>query len=335
MAQLRESVKFLEARLAGRSIEELCWSYNLAGNGFFKAANNAVKTVEAQDISAFSQLVLDKKEWHEKKEISEKNQYGQLFEYPAESISELYEKASMPGSHLPRGFLISPKNCASLLEVALEKAAPEWKSASREEKIQFIKSQIVNYHGKKRDGMFAWFDEHHLKGLLLKGPFAKRASPLYVLEWFDRKRSDGKSWFDLSEKTHLHAWQMETGWRGNEEKVYTVIKHTLEDSIPDFANSPREKQIELVRDYVINYKSEKSSGTAGSYQWLIDRGLFGVLHSELFDGKLMTLFKWFDRKYAAEKNQSGWFVPALIYLAERASRGCTPSLYVASGAESL
>lgn len=332
MAQLHESVKLLEARLSGRSIEELCWSYNLASNGFFRAANNAVKTVDAQNIAEFSQLVQDKKEWQEKKEIPDSNLYGRLFEYSAERISELYEMASE--QRFPKGFLISPKNCNSLLELAFEKAMPEWKNASREEKINLIENQIVNYHGKKRNGMFAWFEERHLKGLLLKGPFAKRASPLYILEWFDR-RVEGKSWFNLNEKVHLHSWQMETGWRSDEEKVYTAIKHTLEDSIPDFSNSSREKQIELVRDHVINYKSEKFPGTAGSYQWLNDHGLWGVLHSELFDGKLTTLFKWFDRKYSSERNQLAWFAPALIYIAQRISRGRTPSLYVASGAETL
>ncbi len=326
----KEASHFIDLRLNHRlSIEELGIIFNVSERGFFRTVNEAVREVEKREIKSLEQLVKDRDSWIEAKEIADDNLYGRLFEVPEYRIAKIYAEASHVKGSLPKGFLISPVNCENLLNYVFSVDFSGWNKASRDERLGFFEKSAVEYNGAKRNGLFAWFEEKHLKGLLLKGPFSERGKTSYVVKWYDARQSAKRneaSWFDTSYPKHIPLFSLEKSWVIDEDKAYMKTKDELERSMPKFMKVSRDAQIELIRDCVINHPG-------GSYQWVRDHGLLSILQGPICNNSLHQFFKWFDRKYASERNQLAWFAPALIYLAQRASRGCTPSLYVASGAE--
>ncbi len=311
----------LDQSEAGLSYKDALFSLDLSSTKYFHLISDGLLDLipEMHENELIKKVIEDKAKYEHFRDgvedstpPSDDNLYCKLFEMQPETVEYYYDLKVKENKTLPLGFLISPKNCYNLIKNTLETNIKEFKEASRKEQIQLIYDKIIGYKSEKGNGAQQWFHDAKLGGLLIKGPFRKKSSPVSVLQWFDERYSKERgwsSWFDLEQEHHIHFWDFsEKGLWDDEGNVYIALKHTLEENLEGFNNASREEQIKLIYDKIISYKSEKSKWN-GAVQWFRDLKLRGLLSYGPFrkTNSPVSALQWFDKLYSEKTGQASWF----------------------------
>ncbi len=327
---LDDTITLIHARLENRlTYEEALQTLDIKPNTYFLRISRGINDLipEMHQNKFIKQLVNDKAKFErnlsrEKDEkiipITEDNLYSKLFEMNQETIEFYYLLKIEDKKTFPNGTFLSPKNFYYLIKSAFEHNLQGFKDANRDEQIKLIKENIIKYESQKQIGAIEWFHDKGLRGLTSakNSPFRKQESLISILEWFDEqysKQKNQKSWFDLKEEKHLHFWDFhERGIWDDEERVYTALKHFLEENMEEFKQSNREEQIEIIRKNIIEYESGKDSNN-GAQQWFYDAGMEQIItkgkpfKKEGSRGSPNKVLKWFDERYSKERKQASWF----------------------------
>jgi len=238
-------------------------------------------------------------------DISENNVFCSLFDMSEKTIKESYLRVLAGAPKLIPGLQISPKNCYILLKVAFNQVFPNFCEMPRGGQIDLIDSKIkATYDNSSSNGIERWLSRHKLAGFVNQGPYSSDRSPYQLLRWFDNKLSKEKnhpSWFDLTEKQHLHFWEFSHDW-SNDGAIYLAIKHCLEEKIPTFKDSSRETQLKLIEEYIFSkgYNMKKRSR-----KFFEECGLGGMLKQKF--KYAVNAIEFFDKKYSEEKCQTSYF----------------------------
>ncbi|RLE45909.1 hypothetical protein DRJ22_03330, partial [Candidatus Woesearchaeota archaeon] len=258
----------LDQSEAGLSYKDALFSLDLSSTKYFHLISDGLLDLipEMHENELIKKVIEDKAKYEHFRDgvedstpPSDDNLYCKLFEMQPETVEYYYDLKVKENKTLPLGFLISPKNCYNLIKNTLETNIEGFKEARRKEQIELIYDKIIGYNSEKGNGAQQWFYKVKLSGLLVNGPFRKTSSPVSVLQWFDERYSKERSWnswFDLEQEHHIHFWEFgEHGLWDDEDNVYTVLKHVLEENLEGFKDASREEQVEIIRRDVIGYKT--------------------------------------------------------------------------------
>jgi hypothetical protein len=235
------------------------------------------------------------------------NQYCRLFDTSPEQVKKIHE-CRKKGEKFPAGFLNSVYNCEELFKIMLDEKKQGFDSADRNAQVGML-DEILKEKGKTKK---AFFHNTELKSILENGPLGKK-SFCEMIKHMDKvyqKIKEQPSWFDLTSPVHVHPWLLseKNQWVGP-EKVYSALKHILEEKFPTFYEASREEQISIIENEILDYTPIRKVNTRQhkGQQWFEDNQLSGILGLKEFKGDVIKILRDFDKKYCVERIQPSWF----------------------------
>ena len=193
---------------------------------------------------------------------------------------------------------------AEAVEDVLRWHIPEYRKASREEKIRLIREKVIGYKNPnkgKKNGPKQFFNDSGLGGMLNCSPYLRKADcSLAVLELYDQVL--GLKLFDRAEEVYLGKWEVVEKGMFDGERGRVMLVDAVEDVlrwyVPGYKEADREGKVGLIKKYVIGYNSDDSTKPNGAKQFFIDHGLGGVLDKSLFldtKSSVLSALKMYDQ----------------------------------------
>jgi|GEM_PF-4929353 len=307
---LEERAQLFRNRLAQvMTYEESLKNYNITPTQYVVSIRKRID--DLIEFSSDAKVIDDARFFDENRKkregVDRSNQYCRLFDMSSESVKELYDSRKK-GASFPPGFLISVHNCEEIFQLMIEERMPSFRFENRDTQVKMINSLLKEKNKTKKE----FFHNNALKSVLENGPLGKKSFGgmiLHLDKMFQNVRNQ-PSWFDLSEQKHCHPWNLsEKNQWNDKERAYIAFKHIIEEKIPEISFAQRNEQISIIEEKILKYKPAHISDVRfnGAHQWFLDNELGGLLLSKTYKGNVTSVFRDFDAKYSAQRNQSPLF----------------------------